>query len=179
MYAGKVCPSRASSRRAPIPNRESIAETLGWKAIDQLNGKIISNRKLHVMWARFQKRMSATGRMGSDPTKRKPVWKWIPKVTNVPNQDLGSPYKQALLSNSNGNELEGQKNADEVVDKDACEGLSDNSKTITQPLDNAQCRLIYVGKFTSQVPSCGSSMDDDDEIASSLRPFDGPLEMEF
>ncbi|KAJ8453091.1 hypothetical protein Cgig2_014854 [Carnegiea gigantea] len=91
--------------------------------------------------------MPARGRMGSEPTKRKPVWKWIPKVKNVPNQHLGSPYKQALLSNPNGNELEGQKNANEAVDKDVHEGLSDN--------------------------------DNDEEIASSLRPFDGPLEIEL
>ncbi|KAJ8424798.1 hypothetical protein Cgig2_018690 [Carnegiea gigantea] len=100
-------------------------------------GQKICNCKLYVMWARFQKRMSATGRMGSDPTKRKPVCKWIPKVKNVPSQDLGSPYKQALLSNPNGNELEGQENANDAVDKDVHEGLSNNSKTITQHLDNA------------------------------------------
>ncbi|KAJ8423938.1 LOW QUALITY PROTEIN: hypothetical protein Cgig2_032952 [Carnegiea gigantea] len=56
-----------------------------------------------------------------------------------------------LLSNPNDNELEGQKNATEAVDKDVHEGLSNNSKIITQPLNNAQCRPIYVGKLTSQM----------------------------
>ena len=151
----------------------------GWKAIDQLNGKIVRNCKLHVMWVRFQKTMPARGRIGSDLAKRNPVWKWVPKVKNVPNQDLGSLYKQALLSNPNGNELAGQKNVNEDVDKDVHEGLSDNSKTITEPLDNAQCRQIYVGKFTSEVLSCRSFMDDDEEIVSSLCPFNYPLEMEL
>ena len=92
---------------------------------------------------------------------------------------MGSSYKQALLSNPNDNELECQKNANEAMDKDVREGFSNNSKIITQPLDNAQCRPIYVGKLTSQVLSCRSFMDDDEEIASSLRPFDGPLETEL
>ena len=57
--------------------------------------------------------------------------------------------------------------------------VSDNSKTITQPLDNNHSLLIYVGKFTSQVSSCGSSMEDDEGMDSSLRLFYGPLKIEF
>ena len=65
------------------------------------------------------------------------------------------------------------------MDKDVDEGLSDNSKTITQPLDNAHSRPIYVEKFTSQVPSCGYSMEDSEEIDSYLCPFHGPLDLEL
>ncbi|KAJ8423074.1 hypothetical protein Cgig2_007577 [Carnegiea gigantea] len=123
--------------------------------------------------------MSSRGRTGSSSTRKRTVWKWIPKVKNVPNQDLSSHYKQALLSNLNGNGLEGQKRAKEAMEEDAHEDLSDNSKTISQPLDNAYNRQIYVGKFPSQAPRCGSSTEDDEEIDSSLRPFDNPLEMEL
>ena len=58
---------------------------------------------------------------------------------------------------------------------DVYKELLDDSKTITKYLDNAH----YVGKFTSQVPNCGSSMKGDEGIDSSLRSFDGHLEMEF
>ena len=59
------------------------------------------------------------------------------------------------------------------------EGFSDDSKTITKPSDNAPSYLIYVEKFISQVPSCGSYMEDGEEIDSTLRPFDGSLELEL
>jgi len=58
----------------------------------------------------------------------------------------------------NSNKLETHESANEAMDADVHEGLSDNSKTITQPFNNAHGRPIYVGKFTSQVPSCGSCM---------------------
>jgi len=79
----------------------------------------------------------------------------------------------------NDNELEGQNSANEVVENDVHEGLSDNSRTITQPMDNVHNCPIYVEKFTFQVPSCGSSMKDDIEIDSSVSPFDSPLEWSF
>ena len=118
------------------------------------------------------------------------VWKWIPKrnLTLIPNeaptalednQQLASPYKQALLRNLNSNKLEAPNGNLEVVGNDVHEGLSNNSKTITQPLDDAHNRPIFVGKFPSQAPSCGSSMEDDEEINSSLRPFDSTLEMDI
>ncbi|KAJ8431271.1 hypothetical protein Cgig2_011124 [Carnegiea gigantea] len=65
------------------------------------------------------------------------------------------------------------------MEEDVHERLLDNSKTITHPLDNAHSRLIYVGKFTSQVPRCALSMDDGEEMDSALCPFDGPLKIEF
>ena len=65
------------------------------------------------------------------------------------------------------------------MEEDVREDLSDNSKTISQTLKNAHSRSIYVGKFLSQVPSCGSSMEADREIDRSLRPFDDLLEMEL
>ncbi|KAJ8445836.1 hypothetical protein Cgig2_027917 [Carnegiea gigantea] len=61
------------------------------------------------------------------------------------NQQLASPYKQALLSYPNSNKLEAPNGNLEVVGNDVHEGLSDNSKTITQPLDGAHNRSIFVG----------------------------------
>ena len=92
---------------------------------------------------------------------------------------MSSPYKQALLGYPNNNELEAQKGANEAMDEDVYEGLSNNSKTVKQPLHNAHHSLIYFGKFTSQVPSYGSSVEDNEEIDSSSRPFDGHLEMDI
>jgi len=83
------------------------------------------------------------------------------------------------LRNPNGDGLEGHKSANEVVDEDVHENVSDNSKTISQPFDNVHSRPIYVRKFPSQVPSSGSSMEDDEKIDSSLRPFDDRLKMEL
>ncbi|KAJ8438276.1 hypothetical protein Cgig2_030641 [Carnegiea gigantea] len=71
------------------------------------------------------------------------------------------------------------KSANEAVEEDVYEGLSDNNKTVTQPLDNAHSHLVYVGKFTSQLLSCGSSIDGDEEIDSPLCAFDGHPEMEL
>ncbi|KAJ8440469.1 hypothetical protein Cgig2_013628 [Carnegiea gigantea] len=68
---------------------------------------------------------------------------------------------------------------DESKGNDVHEGLLDNSKTITQPLDDAHNRPIFVGKFPSQAPSCGSSIEDDEEINSSLRLIDSALEMDI
>ena len=65
------------------------------------------------------------------------------------------------------------------VEEDVHEDLSDNNKTISQSLNNAHNQPIYVGKFSSQASSCGSSMEDDEETDSSLRPFDDPLEIEL
>ena len=65
------------------------------------------------------------------------------------------------------------------MEEDVHEDLLDNSKTISQLLNNKHNQLIYVGKFSSQAPSCGSSMEDDEEIDSSLRAFNDPLEMEL
>jgi len=47
------------------------------------------------------------------------------------NQQLASPYKQALLRNLNSNKLEAPNDNLEVVGNDVYGGLSDNSKTIT------------------------------------------------
>ncbi|KAJ8423822.1 hypothetical protein Cgig2_017385 [Carnegiea gigantea] len=92
---------------------------------------------------------------------------------------LTSPYKEALLSYPNSNMLEAPNGNLEVVGNDVYKGLSDNSQTITQPLDDAHNHLIFVGKFPSQTPSCGSSMEDDKETNSSLRPFDSALKMDI
>ncbi|KAJ8423502.1 hypothetical protein Cgig2_023086 [Carnegiea gigantea] len=119
------------------------------KAIEYINGKIIGDCKLQVTWARFQKHCYLEGE------------RRIPKVKNIPNQDMSFPYKQALLSYPTGNELEAQKGANEAME------------------EHVHDHLIYVGKLTSQVPSCGSSMEDNKEIDSSLHPFDDPLEMEL
>ena len=44
--------------------------------------------------------------------------------------------------------------------------------------DDAHNRPIFVRKFHPQVPSCGSSMEDDEEVNStSLHPFDRTLKM--
>ncbi|KAJ8441593.1 hypothetical protein Cgig2_023157 [Carnegiea gigantea] len=96
-----------------------------------------------------------------------------------PYQHSSSPYEEALLSNPSGDGLEGQKSANEIVEEDVREDLSDNSKTISQTLKNAHSRPNYFGKFPSQVPSCESSMEDDKEIDNSLRPFNDLLEMEL
>ncbi|KAJ8446268.1 hypothetical protein Cgig2_016039 [Carnegiea gigantea] len=119
------------------------------------------------------------GTKESNPPRKKTVGKWIPKVKNDLIQVASAPYKQAFLSSPNGNNLEVQKSANEAVEEDVHDGFSDNSKTITQPLNNAYNRPIYIGKFTSQVTNCNSSMEDGEEIDSTLRPFDGPLELEF
>ena len=55
------------------------------------------------------------------------------------------------------------------MEENVYEGVSDNNKTITQPLNNAHSCPIYVGKFTSEVPSCGFSMEDDEGIDRCLR----------
>ena len=118
------------------------------------------------------------------------VWKWIPKkkLTSIPNeapkalednQQMASPYKLVLLSYLNSNKLEAPNGNLEVVGNDVHEGLLDNSKTITQPLDDPHNCPIFIGKFPSQAPSCGSSMEDDEEINSSLRPFDSTLEIDI
>ena len=120
-----------------------------------------------------------SGRTGCTSSKKEPIWKWIPIVKKAPNHDMSSSFKQALLSNPNGNELEAQKSANEAMEDDVPKGLSDNSKTIAQPLDNAHGQLIYAGKFTSKVLNCGSFMEDDEEIDSSLHPFDGPLKSKW
>ncbi|KAJ8432650.1 hypothetical protein Cgig2_011816 [Carnegiea gigantea] len=104
----------------------------GLKVIEHLNGRIDSDCKLH-----------------------------IPKVKNVPNQDFSSHYKQALLSNLNDNGLEGQKSAEEAVDR------------------RKMFMKIFWTTFPFQAISCGSSMEDDEEIYSSFRPFDDSLVMEF
>ncbi|KAJ8429233.1 hypothetical protein Cgig2_009389 [Carnegiea gigantea] len=139
------------------------------KAIEYMNGKIISDFKLQVTCARFHKRLPPRWSKKSTFSQKKPAWKWIPKVKKVLNQDTSSPYKQALLSCSNDNELGAQEGANEAVMEDI----------ITQPLDNAYSRPIYIGKLISQVPSYGSSIKDDEKINSTSRAFDGPLEMEF
>ncbi|KAJ8421946.1 hypothetical protein Cgig2_006417 [Carnegiea gigantea] len=74
--------------------------------------------------------------------------------------------------------LEGQKSAKKAME-DVHEDLSDNNKTIGHHLDNAYNQSIYVGKCSSQAPNCGSSMEDDENTDSSLRPFDDALEMEL
>ncbi|KAJ8442643.1 hypothetical protein Cgig2_003687 [Carnegiea gigantea] len=118
------------------------------------------------------------------------VCKLIPKkkLTLIPNeapkaladnQQLTSPYKQALLSYPNSNMLEAPHGNLEVVENNVHEGLSDNSKIITQPLDDAHNRSIFVGKFPSQAPSCGSSMENNEKTNSSLRLFDSALEMDI
>ncbi|KAJ8450428.1 hypothetical protein Cgig2_002113 [Carnegiea gigantea] len=151
--------------------------------------KFVGGHKLDVDWARFQKRPA---RRLSDQRKAAKK-KIIPKKNSgtMPNvasknvedediqvasklkndliQDASIPYKQALLSCPNDNNLEAGRSANEVAEEAVYEGLSDNSKTITQPLDNALNRPIY----------CGSSMEDGEEIDSNLRTFDGPLELEL
>ncbi|KAJ8429669.1 LOW QUALITY PROTEIN: hypothetical protein Cgig2_010408 [Carnegiea gigantea] len=98
--------------------------------------------------------------MGSSSITKKTIWKWILKVKNIPNQDFLFYYKQALLSNPNGNGLEGQTSANEAVEEDVHEDLSNNSETISQSLDNAHSCPIYIGKLPSQAPSRGSLMED-------------------
>ena len=96
------------------------------------------------------------------------------------NQQLASPYKQALLRNLNSNKLETPNGNFKVVGNDAHEGLLDNSKIITQPLDDAHNRPIFVGKVPSQAPSYRSSIEDDEEVNStSLRSFDRTLEVDI
>ncbi|KAJ8440234.1 hypothetical protein Cgig2_023999 [Carnegiea gigantea] len=90
------------------------------------------------------------------------------KLKNDLIYDASSPYKQALLCCPNDNNLEAWRSANEAVEEDVHKGLSDNSKTITQPLNNAPSRPIYVGKSIFQVPRCGSSMEDGEEIDSTL-----------
>ncbi|KAJ8436673.1 hypothetical protein Cgig2_006383 [Carnegiea gigantea] len=110
------------------------------------------------------------------------------KLTSIPNeaptalennQQLASPYKQALLSYPNSNKLEAPNDNLEVAGNDVHESLSDNSKTITQSLDGAHNQSIFVGKFPSQALSYGSSMEDDEKINSSLFPFDNAFEMDI
>ena len=71
------------------------------------------------------------------------------------------------------------KSVKEVVQEDVHENLSDNSKVISQSLDNANNRPIYVGKFPSQAPNCRSSMEDDEEIDSCLRLFNDRSKIEL
>ncbi|KAJ8441515.1 hypothetical protein Cgig2_026316 [Carnegiea gigantea] len=111
--------------------------------------------------------MSTRGRTGSSSSTKE-------DHLEVDSQDFSSHYKQALLNNTIGDGLEGQKSAKEVVEEDVHEVPSDNTKTISQSLNNAHNRPIYIGK-----PSCGSSMEDDEEIDNSLCPFDDPLEMKL
>ncbi|KAJ8448713.1 hypothetical protein Cgig2_010600 [Carnegiea gigantea] len=119
-------------------------------AIEVLNGETMNGHKLEVAWAKFQKRSASRPRKQREEPQKK-----MQQVRN-PNGDL------------------------EVVGNDVHDGLSDNSKTITQPLDNAHNRHIFVKKFPSQAPSCGSSIKDDEKINStSLRPFDHTLEMDI
>ncbi|KAJ8440981.1 LOW QUALITY PROTEIN: hypothetical protein Cgig2_020010 [Carnegiea gigantea] len=65
--------------------------------------------------------------------------------------------------------------ANVTVETNVHEALSDNSETIIQPLKNVQSRPIYVEEFNSQEPSCGSFVEEDEEIDNSFCPFDGPL----
>ncbi|KAJ8448885.1 hypothetical protein Cgig2_030741 [Carnegiea gigantea] len=144
-------------------------------AIEALNGESVNQHKLEVAWAKFQKRTSSRPSKQREERQKKMGWKWIPKkkLTSIPNkapkalkdnQQLVSPYKQALLSYPNSNMLETP---------------NDNSKIITQPLNDADSRPIFVGKFPSRAPSCRSSMEDDEEINSPLRPFDSALEIDI
>ncbi|KAJ8431031.1 hypothetical protein Cgig2_022973 [Carnegiea gigantea] len=137
----------------------------------------VNGYKLEVAWAKFQKRTSSTPSKQRKEPQKKMVWKWIPKkkITSIPNeapkalednQQLASPYEQALLSYPNSNKLEAPNGNLEVVGTDVHEGLLDNSKTITQPLDDPHNRPIFVGKFPSQAPSCRSFMEDDKKINS-------------
>ncbi|KAJ8430778.1 hypothetical protein Cgig2_027856 [Carnegiea gigantea] len=132
------------------------------------------------MWMRYQKRLPTRGRTASSSTRKKIIWKWIPKANNAPNHHSSSPYKQALLSNLNGDGFDGQKSANEVVEEGVRVDLFDNSNPISQPLDNGLSRPIFVEEFPSQqLPSCRSSLEGDEEMDSSRRPFDGPLEMKL
>jgi len=83
------------------------------------------------------------------------------------------------LSYPNSDKLEAPNGNREVMGNDVHEGLLDNTKTITQLLDDAHNRPIFVGKFPSQAPRCGSSMKDDEEINSSLCPVDSVLKMDI
>jgi len=160
----------------------------GKSAIKALNSESVNGHKLEAAWAKLQKRTSSRPSKQREEPQKKMVWKWIlkNKLTSIPNeapkalennQKLASPYKQALLSYSNSNKLESPNGNLKVAGNDVHEGFLDNSKTITQPLNGAHNRPIFVGKFPSQALSCGSSMEDDEKIISSLRPFDNALEM--
>ncbi|KAJ8437228.1 LOW QUALITY PROTEIN: hypothetical protein Cgig2_012497 [Carnegiea gigantea] len=116
----------------------------GLKAIEHLNGRIVSDCKLHVMWARFQKRMSTRRRSGSSSTRKKAIWKWITKVKNIPNQDFSSHYKQEYIAErSECQQIRRPKK--EAVEEDVHEDLSDNNKKISQPLNNQHNRPIMLG----------------------------------
>ncbi|KAJ8442359.1 hypothetical protein Cgig2_018615 [Carnegiea gigantea] len=128
----------------------------GKSAIEAQNGESVNGHKL-------ERTSSRPGKQREEPQKK------------IDNQQFASPYKQTLLSYPNSNMLE----APNGCENDVHEGLSDNSKTITQALDDAHNHPIFVGKFPSQAPSCGSSMEDDEEINSSLRLFDSTLEMDI
>ncbi|KAJ8430678.1 hypothetical protein Cgig2_033834 [Carnegiea gigantea] len=143
-----------------------------------LNGETVKGYKLEIAWTKFQKRSSLRPSKQREEPQKKMVWKWIPKknLTSISNeapkalednQQLASPYKQALLSYLNSNKLEAPNGNLEAVGNDVHEGLSDNSKTITQPLDDAHNRPIFVRKFPSQAPR--SSMEDNEDINIPLR----------
>ncbi|KAJ8432568.1 hypothetical protein Cgig2_026616 [Carnegiea gigantea] len=101
----------------------------GKSAIEALNGESVNGHKLEVTWAKFQKRTpSRPSKQREEPQKK----------------------MQALLSYPNSNKLEAPNGNLEVAGNDVHEGLSDNSETITQPLNGAHNRSIFVGKFPSQ-----------------------------
>ncbi|KAJ8447423.1 hypothetical protein Cgig2_019417 [Carnegiea gigantea] len=160
---------------------QPVKRVEGKSAIEALNGESVNGHKLEVAWAKLQKRTS------SRPSKQReePQKKMLTSIPNEApkalenNQKLASPYKQALLSYPNSNKLEAPNGDLEVAGNDVHEGLPDNSKTITQPLDGAHNRPIFVGKFPFQALSYGSSMEDDEEVISSWRPFDNALEMDI
>ncbi|KAJ8421536.1 LOW QUALITY PROTEIN: hypothetical protein Cgig2_018446 [Carnegiea gigantea] len=131
----------------------------GEKVIEEMNGKFVDGHKLDVAWARFQKRPAQRLSDQKKAAQKKMVWKWIPKknsgtMPNTPEEVLIKLWWKVFMKDS-------------------------QTITITQPLDNAPSCPIYVEKFVSQVPSCGSYMEDGEEIDSTLRPFDGPLELEL
>jgi len=130
----------------------------GKNTIEALNGETVNEHKLEVAWAKFQKRPASMPRKQREEPQKKMVWKWILKsnLTSIPNetptalennQQLASPYKQALLRNLNSSKLEAPNGDLEVVGNDVHEGLSDNNKAITQSLHDAHNRPIFFGKF--------------------------------
>ncbi|KAJ8443789.1 hypothetical protein Cgig2_017270 [Carnegiea gigantea] len=154
----------------------------GKRAIEALNGESMNGHKLEATWTKFQKRTS------SRPSKQREEPQKKMKLTSIPNeapnalednQQMASPYKLALLSYPNSNKLEAPNGNLEIVGNDVHRGFSDNCKIITQPLDAAHKCPIFVGNFPSQAPSCRYSMEDDEEINSSLRTFDSALETDI
>lgn len=134
----------------------------GEKAIEGMNGKFVGGHKLDVAWAKFQKSPARTLGDQREGSQKKMVWQQIPKKKTMPNvaskdvqdediqvasklknyliQDAATPYKQALLNCPNDNNLEAQISANEAVEEGVYEELLDNSKTITQRLNNAPSR---------------------------------------